>query len=95
MNKVITISSLGDVNVTTPDFKPSLKEMQAMVGGYIEPIRPMVKARIHEDNGMVYTGTMVVNEDGIRLDLPFNAKASLLTQRTIRGDVFILVGWRI
>ena len=95
MNKVITITSIGDVNITSPDHKPTLKEMQKLVGGYIEVIRPMVRARIHEDNGKVYTGTMVVNEDGKRLDLPFNAKASLLTQRTILGDVFILVGWRI
>jgi len=93
MNKVITITSLGEVNVTMPDFKPTLKEMQKMVGGYIEPVRPMVTARITDEQ--IYTGTMVVNEDGRSLQLPFNAKASLLAQQTILGDVFILVGWRI
>ena len=94
MNKVITITSLGDVSVDEPDFKPTLKQMQKIVGGYIEPVRPMVRARIWEGKEIV-TGTMVVNEDGKCLDLPFNAKASLLAERTILGDVLILVGWKI
>jgi len=65
--------------------KPSLEEMQRLVGGYIEPLKV-----VHEG----HTRTMMVNEDGRRLDLPFNAKASLIARRSIYGNVFILEGYR-
>lgn len=56
----------------------SLKECQEMVGGYIEIVRL--------GEGWI----LVVNEDGIRLDLPANAYASALTGQLILGDVALM-----
>ena len=57
--------------------KFTLKEMQAMVGGLIEPvILP---------NGLV----MMCNEEGRLRGLPDNFVASVLTAMIICGDVFI------
>ncbi len=69
------IKSNGD---TIADYScSSLKAMQEAVGGYIEP---------------VYTSRWVVlvNEDGLFRNLPINYEASLLTDRTIVGDVLVL-----
>ncbi len=54
-----------------------LEAKQKAVGGYIEP---------------VYTSEWVVlvNEDGLFRNLPINYEASLLTDRTIVGDVLVL-----
>jgi len=87
MKQVITIKVDGTTEITEPAKKPTLEEMQAMVGGYIEPVRGI------KWNG--HTGVMVVNEEGILDGLPFNAKASLVARRTIVGNVFILIGWRL
>jgi len=54
-----------------------LEAKQKAVGGYIEP---------------VYTSEWVVlvNEDGLFRNLPINYEASVLTNRTIVGDVLVL-----
>jgi len=54
-----------------------LEAKQKAVGGYIEP---------------VYTseGVVLVNEDGLFRNLPINYEASVLTNRTIVGDVLVL-----
>ena len=54
-----------------------LEAKQKAVGGYIEP---------------VYTSEWVVlvNEDGLFKNLPVNYEASVLTDRTIVGDVLVL-----
>ena len=54
-----------------------LEAKQKAVGGYIEP---------------VYTseGVVLVNEDGLFRNLPINYEASVLTDRTIVGDVLVL-----
>jgi len=52
----------------------SLKKMQSLVDGYIEFV-------YYKDK--VY----IVNEDGLRQDLPYNYKASYLCNRYLVGDV--------
>ena len=57
----------------------SLEELQKLVGGYIELIRlPLDKS------------TMVVNEEGLLHDLPFNSLASSIAGRHVVGNVVIL-----
>jgi len=66
--------------------KPTLKEMQEVVGGLIEPIKVKYEGRI---------ATMVVNEDGKSSELTFNEKASNIYGGPIVGDVFILEGYQL
>ncbi len=56
----------------------SLTGMQKAVGGFIE--------LVHLPKGKM----LVVNEDGLRLNLPYNKKASQLSQREIVGDVLLM-----
>lgn len=56
----------------------SLTGMQEAVGGFIE--------LVHLPKGKM----LVVNEDGLRLNLPYNKKASQLSQRDIVGDVLLM-----
>lgn len=87
MKLVITIKADGTKEITDPVKKPTLEQMQEMVGGYIEPVHGI------RWNG--HTGVMVVNEEGLIRNLPFNQKASAIAKRNIVGDVFILIGWRL
>jgi len=66
--------------------KPSLEEMQQIVGGYIEPLRVEHEGHIR---------TMVVNEEGKLIRLPLNIRASEIAGREIVGNVFILEGYRM
>lgn len=73
------------------DTKPTLKEMQDFVGGYIEPVR-----------GCRYGGkavTLVANQDGLLLGLPTNLVATKLYRaiggEVIVGNVIILEGFKI
>lgn len=62
----------------------ALKELQDMVGGYVE------RLALPERN------VMIVNEDGFAMGLPPNETASRLAQRDIVGDVVVLprgMGW--
>lgn len=87
MKQVITIKVDGTTEVTEPAKKPTLEEMQSLVGGYIEPVRNV------KYNGQAVT--MVVNEEGLGGRLLFNPKASLIARRTIVGDVLLLRDWRL
>jgi hypothetical protein len=60
--------------------EPSLEQLQAAVGGYIETVRIPVSDRV-----------MVVNEEGRlrNLHLNLNPKASLMVRKTIVGDVVV------
>ncbi len=84
--KVILIKADGTRQQLTPEKKPTLKEMQAWVGGYIEPIHVRYEGK---------KVTMVVNEEGDLKKLPFNKEASNIVRCGIVGDVFILIGWRL
>ena len=55
----------------------SLKQMQDAVGGYIERVPGIVGQH------------MFCNENGIRLELPFNPKASELAGQDILGNVIL------
>ena len=66
--------------------KPTLKEMQELVGGYIEPLQVR-----HEGKSR----TMVVNEEGLLMNLPRNPGASAIAGTVIVGNVFILEGYRL
>lgn len=74
------------------DHRPSLKEAQGIVGGYIE----FAKGKL---NGKVVT--LVLDEEGKLKDKKKNSKATLLYWKqyphigdTIVGDVIVLEGWR-
>ena len=75
----VIIKTDGERVVTEPkngkDFQ--LEELQKIVGGYIEIVR-LSNSRI-----------MVVNEEGLIYDLPYNAEASLEAMDVIVGDVLV------
>lgn len=68
-------SCLQIVESAGPEF--TLKELQDMVGGYIE-VLPGV------DNS---EGDYIVNEEGIRLQLELNVRASKLVGRRVLGNM--------
>lgn len=67
--------------------KPSLKEMQAAVNGYIERVRlhPTIPPK-----GFDEPCVMIVNEEGLIHKLPVNLQASMLAMCHIVGDVIIM-----
>ena len=86
MSKATIIMSSG---LEKPlNHRPSLKEAQDIVGGCVELYR--VKGT---------KLTLVFNEDGRRLNLPANEKASYyfappITPNKFVGNVIVLEGWR-
>tara|TARA_R100000951_G_scaffold113965_2_gene117152 strand:+ start:176 stop:415 length:240 start_codon:yes stop_codon:yes gene_type:complete len=56
----------------------TLSGMQKAVDGYIE--------LVHLPKGKM----LVVNEDGLRLKLPYNPKASQISQRNLVGDILLM-----
>lgn len=56
----------------------TLSGMQKAVNGYIEIVY-LPKGKM-----------LVVNEDGLRLKLPYNPKASQLSERNLVGDVLLM-----
>ena len=56
----------------------TLSGMQKAVGGYIE--------LVHLPKGKM----LVVNEDGLNLKLPYNPRASQLSQRHLVGDILLM-----
>lgn len=56
--------------------KPTLAEMQAIVGGFIERVR-------------IPGGEMWVNEDGLAMKLSINLSASQLAGQRILGNVLV------
>ena len=69
------------------DHRPSLKEAQRIVGGYVE----LVKV----GNGI----TLVVDEEGLMKHKPLNKTATDLYRQRLHddlivGDVIALTGWR-
>jgi hypothetical protein len=66
-------------DITAIDIEPDIKTLQGIVGGYIEAV-PVVRHHAH----------LYVNEDGLRLNLPYNRLASCLVGRPIVGDAIVL-----
>jgi|TARA_X000001382_G_C3111505_1_gene160069 hypothetical protein len=62
--------------------RPSLQKAQELVGGLVEIVRS-------PDNP---TWQVLVNEEGLLRDLPFNEEASKICNTGIVGDVVILKG---
>ena len=84
--KAILLKADGIRQDLTPKEKPTLKEMQDWVGGYIEIVRVNFEGK---------KVPMVVNEEGLIHRLPINYQASRIAGSPIVGDVFILIGWRL
>lgn len=61
------------------DDKPTLEEMQKMVGGYIQEVYV-------GDQDVQYW----VNEEGLLLELPLNPKASMMLGQPIVGNLVVL-----
>jgi 8-oxo-dGTP pyrophosphatase MutT (NUDIX family) len=85
------------------DFVPTLEAMQAIVGGWIELVRPhpIALRELEEELGVKLGGTvpqgmvrLVVNEEGVLRGLPENEYATDLypgrLQRAIVGDALVL-----
>lgn len=74
------IKSTGEVTDVFPaKEKFSLEEVQVLVGGYFEVIRVGV-----------FPMVMLLNEDGIELDLPVNPVATSMVGEKVLGDVVLL-----
>ena len=67
---VYVIAADGRVERTTQPKMPSLEQLQAAVGGYIETVPYFTKLLGHK------RGTAYCNEDGLALRLPHNPRAS-------------------
>jgi|SRR6266446_4401261 hypothetical protein len=62
------------------EIQASLTTLQNAVGGYIETVA------VREDDSLI----LLVNEDGLSLELPHNAPASALAHRHIVGNAILL-----
>ena len=64
----------------------TLEELQAHVGGYIEPVSTLMETEV---NG--YTIQIIyVNEEGLLLDLEHNLNASTIAGKHIVGNALVL-----
>ena len=73
------------------DHRPTLREAQTLVGGYIE----LVKAKDNWGNSV----TLVVDEEGKMKDRPTNKSITMVYGQSIYrgyivGDVIVLEGWK-
>lgn len=84
MKYVPVIEPSGKVRVYTlqPGRTPTLEWLQAQVGGWIEPVRICLHGSC----------TMLVNEEGRLLGLPFNSPATELSRNNsmIVGDAVVM-----
>jgi hypothetical protein len=77
MKRIVLLAPDGTETIL--DRPPTFPEMQAMVGGYVEHVR-ILRADLP---GFTYT-SMFVNEEGLRLGLPRNARATDLYLANVR-----------
>ena len=84
--EVIYLDTNEEVNKKENAKKPTLEEMQKYVDGWIQPLKVKFDGRIC---------TMIVNEEGLIRQLPYNHTASVISGRCIVGKVIILVGYRL
>lgn len=89
--RLVVIKTDGTVEELDQKKAPDLKQLQSIVGGYIELVP-----------GLKYEGDeayMYVNEEGKLKGLPINYKATELFQKifgpfdVVCGNVAVLVGW--
>ena len=70
------------------DHKPTMKELQKLVGGYIEIV-------VRTVFNPTFVGQMIVNEDGVSMNLPVNAYGTTIygwSSMPIVGNIIILTG---
>ena len=72
-----------EVLITITAVPQSLKELQDLVGGYIEEVVILRRAQPF---------TMIVDEEGLLKEKPINLYATLLAETTIVGNAVILIG---
>lgn len=80
----LVIPAIGDPFVLKPSGGKTfnLKELQSIVGGYIEAVR------LTSEEGVPLT--MFVNEDGKNLGLPTNIRATgIMAGRLLAGDIIV------
>lgn len=65
-----------------PKTRPTLAELQALVGGYIELVRVPGRPDVQ----------MFANEEGMRLSMDRNEEASRLARKEIIGPAVLLEG---
>jgi hypothetical protein len=73
-------SESGDMLTTITDKRPTLKEAQDIVGGYVEMVI---------DTDLMQ---LMVDEEGLLKNLPFNPEASKMADRHIVGNALVLKG---
>ena len=74
------IGTDGEVKKITCVGKPVLKQLQKLVGGFIEVVRVPGASMI-----------LVVNEEGLLHQMPLNEKASALAQQPIVGPALLMM----
>jgi hypothetical protein len=85
--KLRVIPILLDEPVHTVEVVDGLRQYQSLVNGYIEIVQlPHMKMDGRTRTRLV----MVVNEEGLLQNLPFNPRASQLARRPIVGNAFIV-----
>lgn len=75
--KALVIAPNAEKQITEV-FRADLKNLQELVGGYIEPVR------LHDN------GVMLVDEDGLMKGLPLNPMASVIAGTKIVGTAVIV-----
>ena len=97
MEAIIIKPNEENVEVVERDKPFKLEELQKLVGGLIEVVPDRIDLRNingHETGSMGLGKLMVVNEEGLILDLPYNEQASNLlgyfNPYGIRGTAVIM-----
>lgn len=78
--QVINLNSEEKMLTTITDKRPTLKEAQDIVGGYVEMVIDNDKMQL------------MVDEEGLLKNLPFNPEASKMADRHIVGNALVLKG---
>jgi hypothetical protein len=87
-SKNAAVAHYADGRIIILGHKPTLKELQEIVGGYIEVV---YRTRFNP----TFQGQMIVNEDGYSMSLPVNTKGTEVygdPNRQTVGNIVILTG---
>lgn len=95
--KAILYKVNGSQEPLTLNSKTSLETLQKLVGGYIEVV--YIIDLIESLKGNTVAGNdLVINEEGLLLDLPINPWSWLVTKNSVwqftqfRGDIILIEG---